>query len=172
MEVAPQELAQLLKLAGVGADPEPDMPEPEMDSEPEVSVMAIPSDDGAPIGGGCGAPDAEHDHPHDHPHDHDDMRSIIDMLQSSGDEPIEESPPKDDYENALTNAIHENKGSTKIPNEISRQHGNINKNPLFNSAGPKKLRIPIHHIKTAVFEDSLHEVKKDYKCNIGPDHVA
>ncbi len=100
MEVAPQELAQLLKLAGVGADPEPDMPEPEMDSEPEVSVMAIPSDDGAPIGGGCGAPDAEHDHPHDHPHDHDDMRSIIDMLQSSGDEPIEESPPKDDYENA------------------------------------------------------------------------
>ena len=36
MEVAPQELAQLLKLAGVGADPEPDMPEPEMDSEPEA----------------------------------------------------------------------------------------------------------------------------------------
>ena len=100
MEVAPQELAQLLKLAGVGADPEPDMPEPEMDSEPEVSVMAIPSDDGAPVGGGCGAPEPEHDHPHDHPHDHDDMRSIIDMLQSSGDEPIEESPPKDDYENA------------------------------------------------------------------------
>jgi len=90
MEVAPQELAQLLKLAGVGAGPEPDMP------EPEVSVMAIPSDDGAPVGGGCGAPELEHDHPHDH----DDMRSIIDMLQSSGDEPIEESPPKDDYENA------------------------------------------------------------------------
>ena len=100
MEVAPQELAQLLKLAGVGAGPEPDMPEPEIDSEPEVSVMAIPSDDGAPVGGGCGAPEPEHDHPHDHPHDHDDMRSIIDMLQSSGDEPIEESPPKDDYENA------------------------------------------------------------------------
>ena len=90
MEVAPQELAQLLKLAGVGAGPEPDMP------EPEVSVMAIPSDDGAPVGGGCGAPEPEHNHPHDH----DDMRSIIDMLQSSGDEPIEESPPKDDYENA------------------------------------------------------------------------
>jgi len=90
MEVAPQELAQLLKLAGVGAGPEPDMP------EPEVSVMAIPSDDGAPVGGGCGAPEPEHNHPHDH----DDMRSIIDMLQSSGDEPIEEAPPKDDYENA------------------------------------------------------------------------
>ena len=92
MEVAPQELAQLLKLAGVGASPEPDMPEPEMASEPEVSVMAIPSDDGAPVGGGCGAPKPEHDH--------GDMRSIIDMLKGGGEEPIEEAPPKDDYENA------------------------------------------------------------------------
>ena len=66
MEVAPQELAQLLKLAGVGAGPEPDimsgpevMSEPDMpgsEIEPEISVMAIPSDDGAPVGGGCGAP--------------------------------------------------------------------------------------------------------------------
>jgi len=92
MEVAPQELAQLLKLAGVGVSPEPDMPEPEMASEPEVSVMAIPSDDGAPVGGGCGAPEPKHDH--------GDMRSIIDMLQGGGEEPIEEAPPKDDYENA------------------------------------------------------------------------
>ncbi|SVB38032.1 uncharacterized protein METZ01_LOCUS190886 [marine metagenome] len=92
MEVAPQELAQLLKLAGVGASPEPDMPEPEMASEPEVSVMAIPSDDGAPVGGGCGAPEPEHDH--------GSMRGIIDMLQGGGEEPIEEAPPKDDYENA------------------------------------------------------------------------
>ena len=96
MEVAPQELAQLLKLAGVGAEPEPDMPEPEIDSEPEVSVMAIPSDDGAPVGGGCGAPEPEHDHPHEH----GDMRSIIDMLKGGGEESIEEAPPKDDYENA------------------------------------------------------------------------
>ena len=96
MEVAPQELAQLLKLAGVGAGPEPDMPEPEMASEPEVSVMAIPSDDGAPVGDGRGAPEPEHDH--------GSMRGIIDMLQGGGEEPIEEpieeAPPKDDYENA------------------------------------------------------------------------
>ena len=96
MEVAPQELAQLLKLAGVGAGPEPDMPEPEMAPEPEVSVMAIPSDDGAPVGGGCGAPEPEHDHSHEH----GDMRSLIDMLKGGGEEPIEEAPPKDDYENA------------------------------------------------------------------------
>ena len=96
MEVAQQELAQLLKLAGVGAGPEPDMPEPEIDSEPEVSVMAIPSDDGAPVGGGCGAPEPEHDHSHEH----GDMRSLIDMLKGGGEEPIEEAPPKDDYENA------------------------------------------------------------------------
>tara|TARA_Y100001949_G_scaffold111301_1_gene94179 strand:- start:669 stop:2612 length:1944 start_codon:yes stop_codon:yes gene_type:complete len=95
MEVAPQELAQLLKLAGVGVGPEPDMPGAEI--EPEVSVMAIPSDDGAPVGGGCGAPEPEHDHDHG-----GRMRGIIDMLQGAGEEPIEveESPPKDDYENA------------------------------------------------------------------------
>ena len=107
MEVAPQELAQLLKLAGVGAGPEPDiMSEPEVMSEPdmpgseiepEISVMAIPSDDGAPVGGGCGAPEPEHDHEHD---PGGEMRGIIDMLQGGGEEPIEESPPKDDYENA------------------------------------------------------------------------
>ena len=58
MEVAPHELAQLLKLAGIGGDPEPEvMSGPDMpDSEPEISVMAIPSDDGAPVDGGCGAP--------------------------------------------------------------------------------------------------------------------
>ena len=101
MEVAPHELAQLLKLAGVGVGPEPEvMSEPDMpgaEIEPEVSVMAIPSDDGAPVGGGCGAPEPEHDHDHG-----GKMRSIIDMLQGAGEEPIEveESPPKDDYENA------------------------------------------------------------------------
>ena len=99
MEVAPQELAQLLKLAGVGTGPEPEiMSEPDMlepDIGSDISVMAIPSDDGAPVGGGCGAPE----------HDHDpggEMRGIIDMLKGGGEEPIEveESPPKDDYENA------------------------------------------------------------------------
>ena len=101
MEVAPHELAQLLKLAGVGVGPEPEvMSEPDMpgaEIEPEVSVMAIPSDDGAPVGGGCGAPEPEHDHDHG-----GRMRGIIDMLQGAGEEPIEveESPPKDDYENA------------------------------------------------------------------------
>ena len=109
MEVAPHELAQLLKLAGVGVGPEPEvMSEPDMpgaEIEPEVSVMAIPSDDGAPVGGGCGAPEPEHDHDHG-----GEMRGIIDMLKGGGEEPIdmlqgageepievEESPPKDDY---------------------------------------------------------------------------
>ena len=40
MEVAPQELAALLKLAGVGSDPEP-----EMVAQPQVSAIAIPSED-------------------------------------------------------------------------------------------------------------------------------
>jgi len=102
MEVAPQELAQLLKLAGVGTgpDPEPEIvtPEPEMASEPEVSVMAIPSDDGAPVGGCGGAPEIDHDHPHEH----GDMRSIIDMLAQDKpiEEPVEESPPKGEFQNA------------------------------------------------------------------------
>ena len=48
MEVAPQELAALLKLAGVGSDPEP-----EMVAQPQVSAIAIPSEDEAPTGG-CG----------------------------------------------------------------------------------------------------------------------
>ena len=52
MEVAPQELAALLKLAGVGSAPEPDH-EPEMMAQPQVSAIAIPSDDEAPTGG-CG----------------------------------------------------------------------------------------------------------------------
>ena len=40
MEVAPQELAALLKLAGVGSAPEPDH-EPEMMAQPQVSGIAI-----------------------------------------------------------------------------------------------------------------------------------
>ena len=62
MEVAPQELAALLKLAGVGSSPEP---EPEMMAKPQVSAIAIPSDDEAPTGG-CGGGS--------------DMRSLIDAL--------------------------------------------------------------------------------------------
>ena len=96
MEVAPQELAALLKLAGVGSAPEPD-PMP----EPQVSAIAIPSDDGAPVGGCGGAPD--HEHPHEHPHEHGDMRDIINMLgQDEVEEPVEESPPKPDFKNSST----------------------------------------------------------------------
>tara|TARA_A100000164_G_scaffold297991_1_gene272369 strand:- start:554 stop:988 length:435 start_codon:yes stop_codon:yes gene_type:complete len=88
MEVAPQELAALLKLAGVGSAPEPD-PMP----EPQVSAIAIPSDDGAPVGGCGGAP--EHEEPEG------DMRSIIDMLaQDEPEEQVEESPPKAEFQNA------------------------------------------------------------------------
>ena len=86
MEVAPQELAALLKLAGVGSAPEPD-PMP----EPQVSAIAIPSDDGAPVGGCGGAPEEPEGN----------MRSIINMLaQDEPEEQVEESPPKAEFQNA------------------------------------------------------------------------
>tara|TARA_B100000949_G_scaffold165112_1_gene145622 strand:- start:1067 stop:1747 length:681 start_codon:yes stop_codon:yes gene_type:complete len=111
MEVAPHELAQLLKLAGIGGDPEPEV-------EPEVSVVALPSDDEAPVGGGCGDP-----------HSGGDMRGIIDML-TGADEPIEEAPPKD-YENASNEFIGH-------PEEVISTYDDFSYEPARHSGGQRR----------------------------------
>lgn len=105
MEVAPQELAALLKLAGVGSAPEPDH-EPEMMAQPQVSAIAIPSDDEAPTGG-CGGGS--------------DMRSLIDAL---GHDEVEE-------EKEWENASQEFKGE---PHTVQDNYDDFSYEPSGNSS--------------------------------------
>jgi hypothetical protein len=150
MEVAPHELAQLLKLAGIGGDPEPEvMSEPAMpDSEPEISVMAIPSDDGAPVDGGCGAPEPEHEHDPG-----GDMRGIIDML-TGGEEPIEEAPPKD-YENASNEF-------TGHPEEVASTYDDFSYEPARHSGGQRRTN---SYGDNPLREDDLIKEYTEYKTN-------
>ena len=106
MEVAPQELAALLKLAGVGSAPEPDH-EPEMMAQPQVSAIAIPSDDEAPTGG-CGGGS--------------DMRSLIDALDQ--DEEVEE-------EKEWANASREFTGE---PHTVQDNYDDFSYEPSGNSS--------------------------------------
>ena len=108
MEVAPQELAALLKLAGVGSAPEPDH-EPEMMAQPQVSAIAIPSDDEAPTGG-CGGS----------VHPTQDMRSLIDALDN--DEVEEEK----EWENASQEFTGE-------PHEVQDNYDDFSYEPSGNS---------------------------------------
>ena len=104
MEVAPQELAALLKLAGVGSAPEPDH-EPEMKAQPQDSAIAIPSDDEAPSGG-CGGGS--------------DMRSLIDALDQ---EEVEE-------EKEWANASKEYTGE---PHQVQDNYDDFSYEPARNS---------------------------------------
>ena len=101
MEVAPQELAALLKLAGVGSNPEP-----EMVAQPQVSAIAIPSEDEAPTGG-CGGGS--------------DMRSLIDAL---GHDEVEE-------EKEWENASQEFKGE---PHTVQDNYDDFSYEPSGNSS--------------------------------------
>ena len=158
MEVAPHELAQLLKLAGVGVGPEPEvMSEPDMpgaEIEPEVSVMAIPSDDGAPVDGGCGAPEPEHEHDPG-----GDMRGIIDML-TGGEEPIEEAPPKD-YENASNEF-------TGHPEEVASTYDDFSYEPARHSSGGQR-RTNSYGDNPLREEDMIKEYT-EYKTKIDERH--
>ena len=101
MEVAPQELAALLKLAGVGSNPEP-----EMVAQPQVSAIAIPSEDEAPTGG-CGGGS--------------DMRSLIDALDQ--EEEVEE-------EKEWANASKEYTGE---PHQVQDNYDDFSYEPARNS---------------------------------------
>ena len=68
----------------------------------------------------------------------------------------------EDISDSLTEAIHENNGSTAIPQKISKKHENINDNSLFNLP-LKNHKFPIHHGKTGVLENGIKMMGEDAK---------